>query len=141
MKEIHSPSALSRPVPSQSPNKSHLGSRPPLLLSPPRFLLLSTFYGTEQPFGHFGSAVPTLSPPKLLATPSLLTGQGGKEKKYKALALCKYPLATAKTPKLQSLISILVATNPKHSPLGCYGGGSSLHPSLTQYNIFTGSIK
>jgi len=37
-------------------------------------------YGMEYPFDQFGSAVLAMSPPKILATPSLLGGGGMLEK-------------------------------------------------------------
>ena len=36
------------------------------------FIAEQTSYGMEYPFGQFGSAVPAMSPPKILPTPSLL---------------------------------------------------------------------
>jgi len=41
---------------------------------PAAYLLSSMTYIMGYPFGHFGSAVPLLSPPNFLLTPSLLAG-------------------------------------------------------------------
>lgn len=61
------------------------------------FLLLSmTLCGTECSFGHFESDAPTVSSPKFLPTPSLLSGWTEWEK-YKSLTLCKHGSAIAKT--------------------------------------------
>ncbi|KAK4829699.1 hypothetical protein QYF61_006074 [Mycteria americana] len=38
------------------------------------YTLSMTSYGVEYPFGQLGSAVPAVSPPSFLCTPSLLTG-------------------------------------------------------------------
>ena len=44
------------------------------------FIAEQMAYGMEYPFGQLGSAVPAMSPPKLLPTPSLVAfwGEGGK---------------------------------------------------------------
>jgi len=50
---------------------------PPFLLA---FIAEQIFYGTEYPFGQFGSAVLPVSPPKILPTPSLLVRGGTLER-------------------------------------------------------------
>ena len=63
---------------------------PPLPSSSPSILLLSIMsHGMEYPFGHLASAVPVVSPPSFLCTPSLLAGGVGWEGE-KALTLCKH---------------------------------------------------
>lgn len=135
----HLPSADQCPASLQTRATSE--ADPPFFFLHPGFYCSARFMVQNNPLATSGQLSPLCPLPNSWLSQAYSLGSGGKAKKYKALALCKYPLATAKTPKLQSLISILVATNPKHSPLGCYGGGSSLHPSQTQDNIFTGSIK
>jgi len=49
-------------------------SQPPSQL-PLVYILSVTSYGTEYPFGQFGSAVPAVSPPVFLCIPSLLAGR------------------------------------------------------------------
>ncbi|KAK4832592.1 hypothetical protein QYF61_024383 [Mycteria americana] len=52
------------------------------LSSPPKLCMLSmTSYGMECPFGQLGSAVPAVSPPNFLCTPSLLAGGSKIEKR------------------------------------------------------------
>ena len=55
-------------------DKCHNAEHPPFLLLPPVLLLSVTSYGPEYPLGQLGSAVPALSPPNSLCTPSLLAG-------------------------------------------------------------------
>jgi len=50
--------------------------------------------GMESSFGHLGSAVQVVSPPKFLPTISLLTG-GTEWEREKALMLCNYCSAIA----------------------------------------------
>ena len=70
-------------------------STPPGQL-PPVYILGMTSYGLEYPFGQLGSAVPAVSPPSFLCTPSLLTGRAVWEAE-KALTLCKHCSAVTKT--------------------------------------------
>ena len=78
-------------------DKHHHSERPPIPSSSPSFLLLSmTSYGMGYPFGQLGSAVPAVSPPNLLPTPSLLTGRA-EQQKEKASMLRRHCSATAKT--------------------------------------------
>jgi len=61
-------------------DKRHLSERvsPILLLLPHASYMLSmASYGTEDPFGQLGSAVPAVSPPNSLCTPSPLAGGVG----------------------------------------------------------------
>ncbi|GAB0188317.1 hypothetical protein GRJ2_001297000 [Grus japonensis] len=54
---------------------------PCLLANPPSYVLSMTSYGTEYPFGQFGSAVLAVSPPSFLGTPAFsLVGQYEKLK-------------------------------------------------------------
>ncbi|KAK4820316.1 hypothetical protein QYF61_022933 [Mycteria americana] len=69
--------ATSTRIPAAAPQHTH--SRgwvtwPSRDLDPRLYMLSMTSYGTEYPFGQLGSAVPAVSPPNLLCTPSLLTG-------------------------------------------------------------------
>ena len=86
-------------------------------LLPPHFpelLLLSLIsHDMEYVFGQFMSAVPSVSSPNFLYTPSLLTGDL-KWEKEKASVLCKYSSATART--LLCYNSDLL-TNPKPSTI------------------------
>ena len=63
---------------------------------PPKFLLLSEMlYGMEHPFGQFRSAVPAVSPPNRVSTPSLHSRVA--EWETESLDAVQSPLAIAKT--------------------------------------------
>jgi len=66
-------------------------------------------YGMEYPFDQFGSAVLAMSPPKILATPSLLGGGGMLEKPPWSC------VSTAQQqPKHWCVTNALPATDTKH---------------------------
>ena len=85
-------------------DKHHHSKFPPPF--PQLYTLSMTPHSMECPFGQLGSAVPAVSPPNSLCTPSLLTGEGGWEAE-KALALCKHC----------PIINTVSSTNPKQSPV------------------------
>ena len=68
-------------------DKHHNSKHPPT--SPQLILMSMRSYGTEYSFSQLGSAVPAVSPPSFLHTPSLLTGRVVWEAE-KALTLCKH---------------------------------------------------
>ena len=70
---------------------------PPSFFFPQLYMLSMTSYGLEYPCGQLGSAVPAVSPPNFLCTPSLLAGGVGWEAE-KALTLRKHCSAITKTP-------------------------------------------
>ena len=49
-------------------DKRHHSERPPFLLLPQLYVLSTTPYGTEQPFGQLGSAVLAVPPPSFSCT-------------------------------------------------------------------------
>ena len=63
----HHPLTNAQPVPEQQPPSPQPTS--------PVCLFSMTSYGMEYPFGQFGPAVPAVSPPSFLCTPSLLVGR------------------------------------------------------------------
>jgi len=65
-------------------------------------------YGMEYPFGQLGSAVPAVSPPNFLCTPSLLIG-GVVREAEKAL--------TAEQQLKQGILNIFLILNQKHSTI------------------------
>ena len=104
---------------------------PPCSFFPQLFLLETTSYGTEYPFGLLGSAVPSVFLRSFLPTPSLLTGgtEGGTEK---PLMLGKCCSAIAETSVFyQDCFGHRCKT--QHD----VGGGeeNSLHPSQNQGRV------
>ena len=73
-----------------------LWTSPPSFFFPQLCMLSMLSYGMEYPFGQLGSAVPAVSPPNFLCTPSLLAGGVGWGAE-KALTQCEHCSAVTKT--------------------------------------------
>ena len=73
-----------------------LWTSPPSFFFPPLYMLSMTSYGMEYPSGQLGSAVPAVSPPNSLCTPSVLAG-GAVSEAEETLTLCKHCSAITKT--------------------------------------------
>ena len=112
-------------------DQCHYSECHPLPSSPPRFiyLLSMTWYGMEYAFGQPGSAVPAVSPPSSLCTPSPLAGGVGREA-AKALALCKPCSALMKT---SLYYQQCFQHKPKAQPRTSYCEENELCPSQNQH--------
>jgi len=72
-------------------DKHHSSECPPSPSASPHFTVLSMMsYGMGYPFGQLGLAVPAMSPPSFLCTPSLLAGEEQRR------PLCKHCSAITK---------------------------------------------
>lgn len=87
--------------------KCHHYKSPPFLLLLPAFTAKHNTLWCEYPHGHLGSAVPTVSPPKLLCALSRVVVRNSELHKHCSEQI-KHPC----------VLNTVFITNPKHSTIG-----------------------